>query len=713
MTVVNKRMDQFPIGMRVLAVDDNPICLKLLETLLLRCQYHVTTTNQAILALKMLRENKDQFDLVISDVHMPDMDGFKLLELVGLEMEIPVIMLSANGETQAVMKGITHGAVDYLLKPVRIEELKNIWQHVLRRRKIDTRDKNNVDSGDDCDSLQIANIEGGQGSISSGFSDRNERLSKKRKEHNEEADNDEENEAENDDPSAQKKPRVVWSVDLHRKFVAAVNQLGIDKVVPKKILDLMNVESLTRENVASHLQKYRLYLKRLSAVANQQANMVAALRGRDPSSYLPMGSLDGYPNFNSLVGNRPLPGSQPFQPNGALPRLNNLTGFGIHGFSPSGSGLLGRTLSTGNSTSDLGKHQGISLPTLQGSQNVTLLQGIPTSLELDTLQQSKATQEASNRLLGGFSGSVVPVGHSSNSFVTVTTSPLVLQANQHQTHTARFSNHSSAGIPSVSSDPFEIGVRDSSHFADRGKCNQTWQNATPSAKFPVSTLPLPLAFTRSDPSSSNTRANSIPPTVSQSGTIGRDFTSSSVVMAPTIDPGMRANALDVQNHHNSLLMTAGANGDAKLLEFGSLGNSKLKWQEAKQAHMLNSNIMYNSLPNSSLPSIGDNSRYLGDQTLENGFSSKRMDMPVNRQPSFGAPPYVSQDSNTVKTNVDGPFNRKGEPLSGEMKSFSGFGSNGCSLEDLVNSMIKPERDDFNFIDGDMGCNDIFSLGACM
>lgn len=249
-----RRRDQFPVGMRVLAVDDDPVCLKVLETLLLRCQYHVTTTNQAAIALKMLRENRDMFDLVISDVHMPDMDGFKLLELVGLEMDLPVIMLSVNGETKTVLKGITHGACDYLLKPVRIEELRNIWQHVIRR-KFSTRDRANLDFYEECNKPPNADSDHVHGHVTCGSPDQSGRPSKKRKEYcSEEEDEGEVNTQDIDDPSAPKKPRVVWSVELHRKFVAAVNQLGIDKAVPKRILELMNVEKLTRENVASHLQ---------------------------------------------------------------------------------------------------------------------------------------------------------------------------------------------------------------------------------------------------------------------------------------------------------------------------------------------------------------------------------------------------------------------------------------------------------------------------
>jgi SHAQKYF class myb-like DNA-binding protein len=63
-----------------------------------------------------------------------------------------------------------------------------------------------------------------------------------------------------------KRPRLVWTPQLHKRFVDAVAHLGIKNAVPKTIMQLMSVDGLTRENVASHLQKYRLYLKRMQGM---------------------------------------------------------------------------------------------------------------------------------------------------------------------------------------------------------------------------------------------------------------------------------------------------------------------------------------------------------------------------------------------------------------------------------------------------------------
>ncbi|XP_019181982.1 PREDICTED: two-component response regulator ORR22-like isoform X2 [Ipomoea nil] len=455
--------DNFPVGMRVLAVDDDPICLKLLEGLLRKCQYHVTISSQARMALKMLRDNRDRFDLVISDVHMPDMDGFKLLELVGLEMDLPVIMLSANSDPKLVMKGITHGACDYLVKPVRIEELRNIWQHVIRRKKLEPKSQNK--SGDQ-DRSPHGGGEGGQGAPLSGSTDQNGKLNKKRKDEEDESD---ENGHENEDPSTQKKPRVVWSIELHRKFVAAVNQLGIEKAVPKRILDLMNVDGLTRENVASHLQKYRLYLKRISSVATQQANMVAAFGGKD-SAYMRMGSLDGLGDFRTLAGSGRFSHASlsSYTPGGMLGRLNSAAGVSIRNLTspsliqPSHGQNLGKPLGT------LGKL------TPNVSQNACLFQGIPSSLELDQFQQSDGIRDLNplddSTLLGAANTFTDPgsgIGSSSN--------PMMLHGNS-QLAAGGIGNQHSLNMASLNSEHFNIGVGGSSNFLDHGRASDNWQN---------------------------------------------------------------------------------------------------------------------------------------------------------------------------------------------------------------------------------------------
>ncbi|CAN6193977.1 unnamed protein product [Urochloa humidicola] len=272
---------KFPSDLRVLAVDDDCIGLRVLKAQLKHCNYHnVTTATNAAAALDMLRERKgrdDQFDLVISDIFMADggIDGFKLLEHISLEMDIPVILISANDEKKTMMKGVMHGACDYLVKPARLEQIRNIWMHVARKSVNDQRNKI---------SASIDVVTGGQnlpGDAKNGECSNHSRKHSKNKKDSNGAEEDK------DGTSTQKRPRVQWSGELHRKFLEAINQIGLDNVVPKKIHEVMNVEGLSRDSVGSHLQKYRLYLKKLnegtlkhsnpSVNEQQQAWLIASL----------------------------------------------------------------------------------------------------------------------------------------------------------------------------------------------------------------------------------------------------------------------------------------------------------------------------------------------------------------------------------------------------------------------------------------------------
>lgn len=128
--------------------------------------------------------------------------------------------MSVDGETSRVMKGVQHGACDYLLKPIRMKELRNIWQHVLRKKIHEGKD---IDSHEIIDGLQMNRS--GLDQLSDHFFSGEETSSgKKRKE----AETKHDDKDFVDPGSSMKKARVVWSVDLHQKFVKAVNQIGFD-----------------------------------------------------------------------------------------------------------------------------------------------------------------------------------------------------------------------------------------------------------------------------------------------------------------------------------------------------------------------------------------------------------------------------------------------------------------------------------------------------
>jgi two-component system response regulator AtoC len=108
---------------RILAVDDEPSMRRLLEISLRQAGYQPVVAENGQEALTILRT--DNIDLVVSDLHMPVMDGLKLLEALRTEnIETPVIIVTAQGEIASAVQAMKLGASDYILRPFDLETLE-------------------------------------------------------------------------------------------------------------------------------------------------------------------------------------------------------------------------------------------------------------------------------------------------------------------------------------------------------------------------------------------------------------------------------------------------------------------------------------------------------------------------------------------------------------------------------------------------------------
>ncbi|KAL9267025.1 Transcription factor BOA-like protein [Drosera capensis] len=95
--------------------------------------------------------------------------------------------------------------------------------------------------------------------------------------------------------------RLVWTPQLHKRFVDVVGHIGIKNTVPKTIMQMMNVEGLTRENVASHLQKYRLYLKRMQGLSPRRTSEGGDQQEEGSSSQRGGGGGMGHGNVTGMM----------------------------------------------------------------------------------------------------------------------------------------------------------------------------------------------------------------------------------------------------------------------------------------------------------------------------------------------------------------------------------------------------------------------------
>ena len=98
--------------------------------------YEVETTGNAEEALAMIVEGQKKFDVVVLDVMLPGMDGFSLASRLRAQGEfVPILMLTARGQAEDVLRGFEAGADDYLPKPFDLSVLLARINALLRRRE--------------------------------------------------------------------------------------------------------------------------------------------------------------------------------------------------------------------------------------------------------------------------------------------------------------------------------------------------------------------------------------------------------------------------------------------------------------------------------------------------------------------------------------------------------------------------------------------------
>ncbi len=137
-------------GARVLVVEDNRDMSKYLKDLL-ATSYQVTTAFDGLEAWEILKGSNQSFDLIISDVMMPRMDGFEFLERLKADdnlCSVPVVMLTAKTAQEDRIEALRVGVDDYIHKPFDARELLYRVVNLIGNKKMRDTDENKEPSGD-------------------------------------------------------------------------------------------------------------------------------------------------------------------------------------------------------------------------------------------------------------------------------------------------------------------------------------------------------------------------------------------------------------------------------------------------------------------------------------------------------------------------------------------------------------------------------------
>ncbi|CDY67763.1 BnaAnng25110D [Brassica napus] len=276
------------LRINIMVVDDDPVSREIVSRMLERSKYRDPSMEITVIAVRDAREalstlkiQRNNIDLIVTDYYMPGMNGLQLKQQITRQFgNFPVIVMSSD--TNKEQESLACGSVCFLPKPIKPTDLPKIYQvaftYKRKGKSISRTEHNHMDTNvsipqqiqllpeqanvsktkknkkfsSKSDSRSVNSFNGSCDSTDGS------RKNRKRKSNGDFGDDDESL------PQPSKKSKLSWSDYLHDLFLQAIHHIGLDKAVPKKILEFMDVSYLTRENVASHLQKYRNFLRKVA-----------------------------------------------------------------------------------------------------------------------------------------------------------------------------------------------------------------------------------------------------------------------------------------------------------------------------------------------------------------------------------------------------------------------------------------------------------------
>ncbi|KAM7277458.1 hypothetical protein ACFE04_019324 [Oxalis oulophora] len=214
--------EQMPANFEILVVDGDSVSCLANAQMLGALGYRVFTAKQGTDALCILVDRIHDINLILVDAIVADMHINNFLGSVGQISNSPVVVLVDENNQHDILRQHFKVAVFCLMTPFNLDDAKNLWQCVTLAKMVNgtmilLKEREPLVCSN---STRHQPVEGG---------------------------------------SLQPKKRImVWTDELHGKFLNALEVLGMNAAVPMKILECMKVPGLKREQIASHLQKYRL-----------------------------------------------------------------------------------------------------------------------------------------------------------------------------------------------------------------------------------------------------------------------------------------------------------------------------------------------------------------------------------------------------------------------------------------------------------------------